>query len=92
MRRTNGKSNVGRKPDPVVDELALALAKSELEATIGKGTWQYVRDTYFDDDETFADYQYKKRGAARRLWKKLDRLKTPKRRPAKVLQLGIVRK
>lgn len=72
MKRVNGKSHVGRRPDPVVDQLALALANTELEGIVGKGTWRHVRENHFDDDETFAEYQYKKRGAARRLWKKLN--------------------
>ncbi len=92
VKRANGKSNVGRKADPVVDELALALAKTELEGSVGKGTWEYVRDTYFTSDETFADFQYKKRGAARRLWKKLQKMKNPQRGSAQVRELRVVRK
>ena len=78
--------------DPVVDELALALAKTELEGSVGKGTWQYVRDTHFDSDEAFAEFQYKKRGTARRLWKKLQKMHVPFKKPAKVRELRVVRK
>ena len=92
MRRPNGKSNVGRKADPVVDELALALAKTELDGSVGKGTWQHVRDAHFTSDEAFAEFQYKKRGAARRLWKKLQKMSQPHRNPAKVRNLRVVRK
>ena len=76
----------------MVDELALALAKTDLEGFVGKGTWQYVRDTHFTSDEVFAEFQYKKRGTARRLWKKLQKMHTPSQRRAKVHKLRVVSK
>ncbi len=65
-----------RKPDAVVDALALSLAKASLTGEVGKGGWKVVEQA-IDDDEEFEAFKYRFRGMARRLWRKLQQIDNP---------------